>query len=205
MYEYWIGKDVDYDRIWEAYDSGYQYIQKYRTMRVHLIRFVFSQQPSELPLFNFEAVFKTIKGYFHDLKRLCLDQSEYGMAGPLFIYSVERSSGIWTFVGELRQLLLLGTTLADEKAIGQKLDNWDKRFRIFRKYFGDSLSEKDFWMFMNAKTPRQIDKAVKRLIEQKIEKIEISREPFDGDIKQTESTLVDIKRLLSEADQDSEE
>ena len=54
---------------------------------------------------------------------------------------------------------------------------------------------------MKAKTPRQLDKAVQRLIEQGIQKVEISREPFDGDIKHTQSTLIDIKRLLKEDNQ----
>lgn len=203
MYEYWIGKGINYDKIWDAYDKGSQYIQKYHSMRVYLIRLTFNQHSIDLPLFNFEAVYKTVKGYFHDLKQLCFNQSEYESAGPLFLYSVERASGIWTFVGELRQLILLGTTLADEKAIGEKLDNWDRKFQLLHKYFGESISKEDFDRFMNAGTPRQIDGAVKHLIAQKIEKVEISREPFDGDIQHTQSTLIDIKRLLKESAQDS--
>lgn len=203
MYEYWIGKGVNYEKLWDAYDNGQQYVQKFRTMRVHLIRFVFGQQSDNLPLFNFEAVFKTIKGYFHDLKHLCFSRNEYESVGPLFVYSVERASGVWTFVGELRQLLLLGTTLADEKAIGQKLDNLDRKIEFLKTHFGDSLSAEDFQKFMKVKTPRQIQKAVEHLIEQRIEKIEISREPFDGNIERTKSTLIDIKRLLKEADQDT--
>lgn len=201
MYEYWIGKDVDYNRLWEAYEQGDGYIQKYVSMRVHLIRIKLRQQPKNLPLFNFEAVFKTIKGYYHDLKKTCLNPNEYSEAGPLFIYSVNRDSVIWEFLGELRQLLMLGTTLADEKTIGQKMDNLDKRMEFLKKHFGSAVSPQDFQRFMEAKSPRALEKAVQRLIKQGIEKIEISKEPFKGDIKQIEPSLIDIKDLLKNADE----
>lgn len=201
IYEYWIGKDVDYDSVWRAYEQGEGYINKYHTMRVHLIRITFREQSKKLPLFNFEAVFKTIKGYFHDLKMQCLSEDEYNIAGPLFIYSVNRGSGIWDFLGELRQLLMLGTTLADEKVIGQKIDNIDKRIEFLKKNFGSSACPRDFANFMKARTPRQIEQAVQKLIEQGIEKIEISREPFQGDINLIEPSLVNIKALIEEVDQ----
>jgi hypothetical protein len=66
--EYWIGKDVSFRSAWEDFESGLEYIDKYHTMEVYLIRLTLEQYPSTLPLFNHEAVFKTIKGYFHDLK-----------------------------------------------------------------------------------------------------------------------------------------
>ena len=200
MHEYWIGKGVDYDGIWKAYDSGHEYMDKYQSMEVHLIRITLSQQAAHLPLFNHEAVFKTLKGYFHDMKVLCLSPDEYSEAGPLFLYGVDRGSGIWSFLGELRQLILLGTTLADEKVIGQKLENMDKRFDLLRKNFGHSVSTEDFKRFMAAKTPRQLENALQRIIEQGIEKIEISQRPFNGNIKDTTASSVDIKKLLKDAD-----
>lgn len=201
MYEYWIGRDIDYDQLWNDYEAGQGYIQKFHSMRVHLIRITLVQPQPQVPLFNHEAVFKTIKGYFHDLKQLCLAHDEYLSAGPLFLYSVERASGIWSFLGELRQLLLLGTTLADEKVIGEKLANMDKRLEFLRKHFGGAVSSEDFQMFMRAKTPRQLEKAAQHLIEQGVKRVEISREPFIGNIKETEATLVDVKKLLAEADE----
>jgi len=117
--EYWIGENVDYEDIWAAYESGDGYVHKYHSMRVHLLRITLREQPRELPLFNFEAVYKTIKGYYHDLKKACLTREEYEAAGPLFIYQVNRSSGVWDFLGEIRQLLMFGTSLADEKVMGR--------------------------------------------------------------------------------------
>jgi hypothetical protein len=201
MYEYWIGENIDYDKIWDAYEQGEAYVQKYHSMRVHLFRLKLREHPQNLPLFNFEAVYKTIKGYFHDLKKFCLSSEGYATAGPLFVYGVNRGSGVWDFLGELRQLIMLGTTLADEKAIGQKLENMDKRIEILKKHFGGVISAEDFKQFMKAQAPWQLEKAFQKLIDQGIEKIEISKKPFQGDFKETERTLTDIKGLLEEADE----
>src|SRR5438477_7847545 len=161
--QYWIGKGVDYDELWSAYEQGDGYIDKYGSTRVHLFRLTLREQPQHLPLFNFEAVFKTVKGYFHDLKEQCLTRDDYCNAGPLFIYRVDRGSGIWEFLGELRQLLMLGTTLADEKVMGQRLENIEKKIELLRKHFGDAVRPEDFQRFMKARTPRQLEQAIQKL------------------------------------------
>jgi hypothetical protein len=194
MEEYWIGKGIDYRRVWREFDDGAGYIEKFHSKKVHLIRITLSYPSKDLPLFNHEAVYKTIKGYFHDLKEACLKPSEYDEAGPLFLYSVDRGSSIWEFLGELRQLLLLGSTLADEKVMGEKLANVDKRIELFRKLFGNAaVSPQDFQAFMAAKTPRELDKAIHRLIEQGIQRIEVSAVPFEGNIEETRKSLIDFK------------
>jgi len=199
MYEYWIGEGVDFSGVWSAYDEGKAYEEKFRTMRVHLIQFTFREQPPNLPLFNHEAIYKTIKGYFHDLKRLCLSSNDYATAGPLFLYEVNRGSGVWSFLGELRQLLLFGTTLADQKLVGQKLDNIDKKLNILEKYFGGAIYPEDFEAFMRARTPRDLELAVKRMIAEGLQKVEISRKSFTGEIKDTRRELIDVKEVISEA------
>jgi hypothetical protein len=199
--EYWIGKEVGYGSLWDAYEAGGDYIEKFRSMRVHLLRITLREQPREYPLFNFEAVYKTVKGYFHDLKKSCLTSEEYDTAGPLFIYRVDRSSGVWEFLGELRQLLMLGTSLADEKVMGEKLDNLDKRMDFFRRHFGNAANPRDFEMFMRAKTPRQLERAVQNLIKQGVQKVEVSREPFLGDVKSVEATLIDLKQFSADTEE----
>jgi len=169
-------------------------------MEVHLLVIELSKFSSDQPLFNHEAVYKTLKGYFHDLKRLCLSEDEYNHAGPLFFYSVDRGSGIWKFLGELRQLLLFGTTLSDQKVIGQQLTNLDKRLEILSKYFGNGVSMTDFNRFMNAKTPAEIEYAFGKLIEQQIVDISISDKPFKGELEEAEDSLRSIKDILDEAD-----
>ena len=199
--EYWIGKDVDYDTFWNAYEAGGGYIHKFNSMRVHLLRITLREQSRQFPLFNFEVVYKTIKGYFHDLKKFCLTPEEYDAAGPLFIYRVDRSSGIWEFLGELRQMLVLGTSLADEKVMGEKLENLEKRLDFFHRNFGNTANPRDFEIFMRAKTPRQLERAVQNLIKQGIQKVEVSREPFLGDVKATAVTLVDLRQLSEKTDE----
>ena len=198
--EYWIGRGVDYEDVWRSYEHGLGYIDKFRTMRVHLLRIELRQFPGHLPLFNHEAVYKTIKGYFHDLKQQCLSRDDYAVAGPLFLYSVERASGIWNFLGELRQVLFLGATLADEKVMGQHLENLDAKLSILRKHFGGAaVSSEAFEAFMSARSPRQLRAAVERLIGEGLDKIQISKQPFDGDITVSERSLADVKGILSEA------
>src|SRR5205809_6832387 len=95
--QYWIGEGLDYDAVWAAYESGSGYAQKFRSMRVHLLRITLREPPVELPLFNLEVVYRTTKGYFHELKKAYLTREEYERAGPLFVYRIDRSSGIWDF------------------------------------------------------------------------------------------------------------
>jgi hypothetical protein len=204
MYEYWIGEKVDYDRLWRAFDDGQAYVSKFATMDVHLIRLTLRDPPRHLPLFNHEVVYKTVKGYFYDLKRLCFSPEEFESAGPLFLYDIERQSGIWDFLGGLRQLLLLGTTLADEKVVGEKLMNLDKKIEFLKKHFGNAVSPADFQAFMKARTPRQLDRAVNRLVDQGIERVEVSTQPFIGDINASKAALVDIKKLVGDADADKQ-
>jgi hypothetical protein len=54
--------------------------------------------------------------------------------------------------------------------------------------------------FMKAKTPRQVDRAVKKVIEQGLERIRVSQQPFRGKIEETEKSLIDVKELVSKTD-----
>jgi hypothetical protein len=194
-YEYWIGQGVDFAGVWNDYESGLDYIDKYRTMRVHLIRFTFEQPPSIWPLFNHEAIYKTIKGYFHELKRLCFTEHEYAVAGPLFLYEVDRGSGIWSFLGELRPLYLLAMTLVQEKIVGQRLENLEKMLEINNKYFGGTANISDFEQFINATPSPDVQLGVSKLFDQGLEKIEISEESFRYRVPR-QLRMVNIKSLL---------
>ncbi len=194
--EYWIGEGVDYRGVWDAFLKGTSYIEKYNSMTVHLLRIEFNSVDERAPLFNHEAIYKTIKGYFHDLKFLTLPRREYERAGPLFLYSIERGSEIWNFLGELRQLITLGTTLADEKVIGQRLENVDKRLQILGKYFGNAVDPEAFRAFMRASTPEEIEFAMNHLIDQGLRRVQLSQEAFKGDIRNTEKSLVDLTKIV---------
>lgn len=197
--EYWIGKGVDYLGAWDDFDRGGGYIEKFSLRTVHVLQLEFERHPEELPLFDHEAILKTVKGCFHDLKQQNLSHHEYNEAVPIFLYDIRRGSAVWNFLGELRQLLMFGTTLSDEKLKNQRLDNWDKKLAILDR-FGQALSPDDAKKLMNADAPDEVDRAMKRLIRQGLKRVKISERAFDGDIDYAESNMIDLKLLTGEND-----
>jgi hypothetical protein len=194
IYEYWIGKGVDYDAIWRAHDSGEAgYLAKFQSMEVHALRIEFSTPPLNLPLHNQEAIFKTTKGYFHDMKQLCLSSAEYGSAGPLFLYSVERGSSVWYWLGELKRFLPMAVGFAEDKIMGEHLDHLDKRMKFLKDNFGNDVDPKLFAAFVAARTPKALDQALKNLIKNKIVSVQVSRSPFKGNMKTIEASFVELK------------
>jgi hypothetical protein len=191
--EYWIGRGVDYASVWHAYEAGVGYINKYYEMTTHLLVIEFALPDKSKPLFEHEAVFKTLKGYFHDMKHECLPPEEYATAGPLFFYSVDRGSGIYKFLGELRQLITFGSTLADEKLMGRHLSDLDKRLDFLKKHFGRNVDEEMFHAFMRARTTEEMDYAVEQLFRRGIKSVKISKEPFAGNIERTQRSLIEVK------------
>lgn len=204
FYEYWIGKDINLKQLWSDYEEGFGYMDKYRTMRVHLIQFTFENPPIHLPLFNLEVVLKTMKAYFHEMKILSLSHEEYNEAGPLFVYEINRGSAIWSFLASLRHLILFGTTLADEQLKNLILDNQlkgleilDKKIEVLKKHFGNSVDSRDFRNFLSAHKSEDLQVAINKLLSQGIKKVEISKEQFTGDIDKVKKSLIDIKKELT--------
>jgi len=97
VYEYWIGKGVDVAQAWLDYEAGEGYEHKFYDRTCHLLEIEFDV-PVGHPIFPFEAIFKTTKRYFHDLKEACLPPSEYDRAAPLYFYGVQRGSAIWQWL-----------------------------------------------------------------------------------------------------------
>lgn len=174
--EYWIGSDIDYKGLWKIYDAGQGYVQKFKTREVYLIAIELNYPPSQLPLFDHEVVFKTLKGLFHDLKEKNLSRAEYNEALPLFLYSVERGSGIYKFLGELRQLLMFGTVLSDEKIMQAHLEVKQQRIDFLRANFPEVSSE-DARRLVMAKTTFEMDEALDELMKGGISSVKISAEP----------------------------
>lgn len=201
IYEYWIGRDVNLDAVWRDYEDGVAYEQKFRKTTCHLIEIEFDVPPPGDPIFAFEAMFKTTKRYFHDLKQLCMSARDYEEAAPLYFYGVERGSAVWQWLGELRQLILFGTTLSDEKIVGQTLDNLDRKLSILSKYFGSGVNPKDFDAFMRAKAQPEIEAAVRKMLKQKIRSVRISKRPVRALQMPEADDFVEVKYLESPEDQ----
>lgn len=195
VYEYWIGRDTDYVSVWQAYETGAGYIDKFRSMRMHVLRVELTQFAPNMALFNHDAVYKTLKGYFHDIKRYGLSESEYNAAGPLFLYGVDRGSGIWNFLGELEPLMALAMTLAEKMILNQELTSFHKRFQIVQRYF-PTANPHDISRLMQANSKKDLQFALRKLTDQGIQGVMVSQEPFEGDFEKTEKTLIDIGNIV---------
>jgi hypothetical protein len=67
-------------------------------MEPSLLRIEFDLPHANEPLFFHEAIYKSFKGLYHDMKEFCLTTSEYNDSKPLFLYSIERGSADWAFL-----------------------------------------------------------------------------------------------------------
>lgn len=196
-YEYWIGKDIDLEKYWSAYFQGDGYKHKFLSMKCHVSEITFEVPNKNQPLFNLEPIFKTIKAYYHDLKKDCLSTQQYNSAGPMFIYEINRGSGIWTWLGELPYLLLYGTTLTAEQIKGQRIDNLEKKLKILKEYFGDRCVNPEIYQaFMNAQTPNQMERAMQNLFNERIKSIKISKNPVLVDVEDSKKEMIDLKEIF---------
>lgn len=182
--EYWIGENIDLENIWQIFDEGKGYIEKYKSMEVYMLQLQFDS-PSNLPLFDYEAISKTIKSLFHDLKRECLSSSEYNRLGPIFLYEINRGSAIWSFLAELSPIIILGYVLFSKwlDLDNKSLDNLDKRMSIaekLKKHFPQA-TDIDIQKFIKASNYRDRNRIIKRLYDRGLKKIKIYRKPFKGE------------------------
>jgi hypothetical protein len=216
IYEYWIGKDIDFKQIWDDFDEGKAgYISKYQSMDLHLMEITFDNPDKKFALFSHEAVYKTIKGYYHELKHLLLSDYDYQQSGPIFLYEIGRGSAQWSFVGELKQLiyfaisllkpirdqLWFGTTLSDEELKKGILDNVDKKLSIIerlQKIFPDlDFSVEEFKKIIEARKNKDLVAAIIKMIENdKLRSIKISKDQFHGDSKENKDKLIDIGEII---------
>ncbi|VEG91758.1 hypothetical protein [Legionella spiritensis] len=100
FYQFWIGKDINYKEIWDCYNSksGQGYINKFKSIKSVCFQIKFDLPNTCEPLFMHEAVYKTLKGLFHDFKFDCLSKEQYEKSTPIFLYSIERGSSEWSFL-----------------------------------------------------------------------------------------------------------
>ncbi len=199
FYEYRIGKGIDIENIWSIFDEGKGYIEKYKSMEVYALRLQFDSALN-LPLFDHEAISKTVKSLFHDLKKECLPESEYDHFGPIFLYEINRGSAIWTFVAELKPLLILSTVLSIaliwRKYEGQSTDNLNKKIDYIRKLY-PRAPVLDIQDFTHAWTAIGRKKVLKRLAEQGLKSIKISKQPFKG---QKDIEVIDVSAIIEDND-----
>jgi hypothetical protein len=190
--QYWIGARINYAEIWAAYESGLAYIDKFHSTPAHVLTIEFESAQSGDPLFDHEAVFKTLKGLFHDLKKENMSEKEYNASSPMFLYSVERGSSIYRFLGGLREMLMHGMTLSEEKIMKIHLDNTQRRIDFVRKNFRN-VDEEAVRTFVMARTTYDMDAALEKLMTRGIKSVKISADPIQPHLEIPAVRMIELK------------
>lgn len=180
--EYWMGKNLNLEEVWEAYDSGAGYMEKAQSVPLHLLRLGFAGHPLHLPLFDHEAIFKTVKGTFHDVKQECLTPAAYDAAPPIFLYRVDRGSGVFEFLGQFDPLVTWIVALGaaanwHRKSLAADQDLDEKKLNFLRSSFPNA-SRHDVQAYMKAWTTFGRRRVLHRLLGQNLQSVEMSSRPL---------------------------
>ncbi len=193
--EYWIGKGIHLDEVWADFDEGQSYIQKFESRPVHLMTLDFAGTRIT-PLYNHEAIFKTVKFYFHEVKALSLSSRAYNESLPLFLYDIERGSSKYTFVGEVAQLVMFGTTVTEQEIIGLQMDNFGKRLDLLQRFgVNPQAHAAQIEAFQRAHGPRQLQAAMDRMLTNGLREVFVSEVPLLGDGKEAKGSMRSIGRI----------
>jgi hypothetical protein len=179
--QYWMGKDIDVDGIWRDFDSGQGYISKVAGSPLYLLRMSFGGHPLDLPLFDHEAIYKTVKATFHDVKAECLTPDAYDRAAPVFLYRVDRGSGVFEFLAQFDPLMTwvvaLGAASMWYRNAVRKDQAFDtERLDFIRRNF-PGASAGDVQAYMKAWTTFGRRRVLHRLISQGLLRLEVSQTP----------------------------
>ncbi|HMP77496.1 MAG TPA: hypothetical protein PKE12_14460 [Kiritimatiellia bacterium] len=200
--EYWMGKGIDLDALWDNYESGQGYVHKVSESELHLLRLTFSSPPSNIPLFDHELIYKTVKGTFHDVKKECFSKERYNHAAPIFLRKVDRGSGIFEFLGQFDPVLtwvaaISGGMLLYRKLLSADQDYDDKRLGFLLKHFPQT-SQEEIGAYMKAWTTFGRRKVMQRLIAHGLQKVEVSTSPVTQEIEIEVPSMLDIEVVLTD-------
>lgn len=202
--EYWLGKNLDLEELWRDFDEGIDYIEKVESKELHLLRLTFSNHPVHLPLFDHEVIYKTVKGTFHDLKAECFSPDEYKTLTPIFLYRIDRGSGIYEFLGQFSPVMTLvialgGTSMWYRSALTRDQEFDEKKLKFILTNFPQA-SSKDILVYMKTWTTFGRRRALYRFIEQGLYKIEVSRDPLDQKKPEKPLKIVNVGKLIKGGD-----
>jgi len=192
-----MGKGLDLDSLWRDFDGGAGYIQKVTSSSLHLLRLTFGEHPLDQPLFDHEVIYKTVKGTFHDVKAECFTEEAYDDAAPIFVYRIDRGSGIFEFLGQFDPLMTwvvaLGSAAIGYRkilSIDQEFD--EKRLAFIRTNFPNANTS-DVQAYMRAWTTFGRRKVLHRLVGLHLERVELSSLPY---IPAQTQTLVNMEAVV---------
>jgi len=180
--QYWLGKHIDIDQLWSNYDEGGGYIAKVERTKLHMLRLTFSGHSKHFPLFDHEAIYKTVQGSFHEIKSECLSDHAYYASAPIFLHRVDRGSGIYTFLAELSPLFPYIAALAAAsmwyRSASRKDQDYDEtRWKFITSNFPLATDE-DYAAYLKASSTFGRRRILQRLIKQGLHRVEISKCPI---------------------------
>lgn len=197
--QYWIGKGLNLEEVWQDFDSGTAYMAKVENTQNHLLRLTFSGHPKHLPLFDHEAIYKTVKGTFHDIKAECLSPRAYNAAAPIFLYRVDRGSEIFEFLAELQPLLpylaALGAAMMWHRNalnIDARMD--ERNWKFIRSNF-PRANDSDLAAYMKAWSTWGRRRVLARLIEQGLHRVEVSKTPITREESHQSIDMVSVSDI----------
>lgn len=199
--EYWMGKDIDLERLWKDFEEGQGYITKVSNSQLYLLRLTFSGPGANLPLFDHELIYKTVKGTFHDIKKDCFDQSRYNRAAPIFLRKIDRGSGVFEFLAQFDPLITwisaLGGAIVILKNLQYKDQEYDEaRLKFLLAHFPNA-SKEDISAYLKAWTTWGRRRVLQKLIQHGLKKVEISKSPLSPDPNAALPELINIGDLVS--------
>lgn len=200
--EYWIGEGIDYEEIWNAFNSAKDsYTSKFLKMQVSLVQIQFAYPAIQYPLTNLEAIYKTFKRFYYDYKKACLEPHEFQLAGPLFIYDIERNCSIYNFLIETAHVASFLCALywaylqfseKTESIKEKKLNNFQKQIDLVHDLQKNPEKLQIAKTFIND-APVTLKNALENLFSQHLTEINASNEPFNGNIEHSKQHLIQIK------------
>ncbi len=196
--EYWIGKGIKVDKIWLDYEQGSGYEDKFRSLEVHLLQLSFKKYSPNLPIFNLEAVLKTSRAVFHNLKKSHLSLDDYEKFGPLFVYDIGRGSEKWRFLAEIKPALLFGISLWNQIRKGTARHKAEQIVPIdeLRQRFPNASLD-DIFSYIDSLPGYEEKAALEKLCKQGLDSIQVSASPFRGNIGKTEKELISFDDIAS--------
>lgn len=197
--EYWTGRDLDIEALWKDFDGGRDYEVKVSEAKLALLRLTFSGHPMHLPLFDHEVISKTIKGTFHDVKRECFSTTTYNKLVPMFIYRIDRGSGIFEFLAELQPVVTLVVALGAasmwyRSALTQDQDLDEKRLNFLRDHFPGATAE-DTSAYIKAWSTFGRRRVLHRLLALGLHRVEVSAGQLNPSAK-IPATMINVETIV---------
>lgn len=192
--QYWIGKDLNPNEFWDVYHTDPGYAKKFWQIKTHFLQIELKENDQFGPLNSFEAVYKTVKSYFHEIKFKCFPD-EYNSLAPLYFYAIHRNPTKLLFLGELPPLLIFALSLATKKYLGEDLGPSQTILNFVHDNFSIMQLDANLSYFQNTQDGLLKD-AFDNMVELGVNSVQISTEAYTPQL--LAYNLIEVPELFSE-------